>query len=158
MRVLIVEDDPIQGVALRGLFNQCGEPIEVEFVETLAEADLRYKDCDLVIMDLELPDANKLQSLDWLVKCGLPSVVCSGYLDQETIVRAVEAGAFCAVVKGSVSEQIVASVQFTLAQEESRLSLQEQRVQICRKLADKLKSCLKPFGQSTTDLLKGVKT
>ncbi len=94
VRVLIVEDEPMVAEALKGLL--C-DPDRSEFscsqAETLAEclSFLRRSPCDIVLLDLGLPDSRGLDTAAVVRKefPGLPILVLTGLTDEETAIQAM---------------------------------------------------------------------
>ena len=98
MRVLIVDDHPMFRDALAGLMRDLDPATEVTEAATRASAlALRNEGFDLVLLDLDLPDASS-QSLEALieVKAAFEAsavVVVSARADSHTIRRAIELNA-----------------------------------------------------------------
>ena len=66
IRGLLVEDNPVDAVALRYLVAKVRNPPRLEHVETLNAAltHLGDGDFDVVILDLSLPDSDGLDTLE----------------------------------------------------------------------------------------------
>lgn len=98
MRVLIVDDHPMFRDALAGLVRDLDSTTEVIEAASRASAlALRNEAFDLVLLDLDLPDASS-QSLDALVEVkaafeASAVVVVSARADAHTIRRAIELNA-----------------------------------------------------------------
>jgi len=95
MRVLIIDDHPMFRDALAGLMRDLDPQVEVvEAGSRAAALALRDDNFDLVLLDLDLPDASA-QSLDALVEIksvfeSSAVVVVSARADVHTIRRAIE--------------------------------------------------------------------
>jgi len=81
LRVLIVDDEPLARLRLRGLVEACTEPRAQVMAEaaTAAQATswLREHGCDLILLDVQMPGADGLQFAQGLRDAGgqLPAVV-----------------------------------------------------------------------------------
>ena len=114
-RILVVDDDPDALRFLRDTLRQAGfEP----FV-TADHADiprlLRREKPDLVLLDLSLPGADGidlLQRLPGLVD--IPVIIVSGYGREETVAKALDAGAEDYVVKPCFAGELTARVRAAL--------------------------------------------
>ena len=107
LRVLIVEDDPMQARLIRGLLDRASKGrIEMSRVERLDEAlaQVEHRAADAVLLDLTLPDSAGLETFVRLHEAanGLPIVVLTGLDDLTIAAKAVEAGARSGTVKGLV--------------------------------------------------------
>jgi diguanylate cyclase len=105
MRVLVVEDDFLQALAVRDRILETGEGrLEPVLVACLKSAVERIVDepFDVVLLDLMLPDAKGLGGLERIVQTAprLPVVVLTGLGEDELVARAFEAGAQDYLIKG----------------------------------------------------------
>jgi signal transduction histidine kinase/DNA-binding response OmpR family regulator/CHASE3 domain sensor protein len=132
-RILIVEDDPTQRVALRTLLASVD--VEVVDVSTVAEAleALGAATFDCMVTDLSLPDASGFDLLERIAgddtRAFPPVIVYTGgtlTTDQEHRLRRY---ASSIVVKGARSpERLVAEVALFLHQVEAELPAEHQRL------------------------------
>ena len=107
IRVLLVEDNPIEARLIRGLLD--GEPeltFRLECVGRL-QAAIEYLDgqpAQAVLLDLTLPDASGLDTFEHLRRCfpSMPIVILTGLEDELLAVKAIEGGAQDYLVKGHV--------------------------------------------------------
>ena len=105
MRVLYVEDNPVDADLTRRRLARRAPDIELEQVASLAEslqrlsAQGRY---DLALVDLRLPDGSGLDVLAWIRERRLPLavVVLTGSGDQDAAIAALQAGADDYLSKG----------------------------------------------------------
>ncbi len=92
--VLLVEDDPDSGQALRDLLSE--EGFEVRLAANVEEALRAFADrpCDVLVTDLGLPDGSGIDLLSKLkpLRPGLLAVVLSGYGMEDDIQRSQRAG------------------------------------------------------------------
>lgn len=105
LRVLIVEDELPQGLALRGLIDDAGGGrVQTTLVGTLETALSRLVDerFDVVLLDLMLPDAHGLEGLNHVLRAAphLPILVLTGLGHEELIAAAFEDGAQDYLIKG----------------------------------------------------------
>jgi len=80
LQVLLVDDEPLARLRLRGLVEACVEPAAVVAAEAAsasqAQAWLREHGCDLILLDVEMPGPDGLQLADTLrTTLGAPLVV-----------------------------------------------------------------------------------
>ncbi len=98
MRLLLVEDDPVDAKAIIGMLHDAsGEWPEVLIAESFGEAAplLRQERFDAILLDLGLPDSFELETLAKALPLakGAPVVVISGLEDQEFAGKARQQGA-----------------------------------------------------------------
>ncbi|MRH89618.1 SpoIIE family protein phosphatase [Nocardia sp. SYP-A9097] len=110
LRILLVEDDHADAVLVRELVADAASGAVLEWVRSVARACeiLATEPPDCVLLDLHLPDAYGLESLDRLrsAAADVAIVVLTG-LDQEPMgLAAVAAGAQDYMVKGRVEPEL----------------------------------------------------
>ena len=129
LRVLLVEDSPVDAALVRAILRR--PSFEVTSVDRLSEAlaVLRSKPVDVILLDLTLPDSRGLQTLSTVLdhSRGTAIVVITGNDDAQTALDALAQGAQDYLIKGSASaETIVRSVRYAVersrAEEELRRS------------------------------------
>ena len=103
-RVLLVEDSPADAALVREQLRPELAGVEVTRARRVAEAQalLRERPYDCLVLDLSLPDADGLDGLR-LVRAGdpaVPVVVLTGSWDERIGVQALQAGAQDYLVKG----------------------------------------------------------
>jgi len=98
-RVVIVDDHP---VVREGLAAALGDEVVGAFDSADAALPARV-DCDVVILDLELPGTS---GLDAIAKFEAPVLVLTAYANDDDIDRALEAGARGYVLKGAPLDDI----------------------------------------------------
>ena len=112
IRVLLVEDNPGDARLLReAVKDAAGLSISLTHEETLARALKRLDDeaFDVIMLDLSLPDADGLETLErtHAHTPNLPIVVLTGLDDEALAIRAVREGAQDYLVKGQVTGQVL---------------------------------------------------
>jgi signal transduction histidine kinase len=139
LRVLLVEDDPIDVRAVRQMFAEVTDVrIDTQHVESLTAAIDRLKEpheFDAVLLDLGLPESSGLSTLDKFREAvaDLPVVVLTAADDLRLAVNAVHHGAQDYLVKGKVTaELIVRPIRYAIErrrmeQERERLLAELQR-------------------------------
>lgn len=114
LRVLVIEDDPIDFELARVALDRSGPPaVHVDHAEDLATGLVRVAagDFDAVLLDLGLPDAGDLETLSRLLAENAPPVVVlTGRDDDDLALRAVRMGADDWLVKGQVMRGRLARV------------------------------------------------
>ena len=118
IRVLAVEDHPVMRLGLRALLEREGMLV-AGITATCSEAlDLvREEEPDVVLLDLNLPDAIGTEAVDRIreVSASVPIIVFSVERTPELIRAALRAGANGYVSKDAPSSQLVAALQAAVA-------------------------------------------
>lgn len=127
MRVLLIEDNPADETLVRHLLREARPGIEIQACRTLGAGltELSHHDADAVLLDLSLPDSQGLETLSRLLatRDDVPVVVLTGLDDEESAVRALQAGAQDYLVKGSHDAALLRRV-LRYATERKRLEAQ----------------------------------
>lgn len=102
---LLVEDNPGDARLAQEAFRECETGyFVVTHVETLGEAidHLGNNECDIVLLDLSLPDAKGLSAVSRLrsVNPEVPVVILTGLNDEDVAIDALQEGAQDYLVKG----------------------------------------------------------
>ena len=111
-KVLLVEDNPGDVRLLIEFLHENGKnEFSLEHVDTIKRAldYLEHNDCDLLLLDLSLPDGSGLETARLL--CGaaphLPIIVLTGLEDDKLAIEAVQAGAQDYLIKNEVNSSIL---------------------------------------------------
>ncbi|MGA2034837.1 MAG: SpoIIE family protein phosphatase [Thermoguttaceae bacterium] len=126
VRILLVEDDPDDVWVMRNLLGDRWDgPFDLKQVELLALAIERCADesFDVILLDLGLPDSQGLETFFLMhAQCGdVPIVVLTGYADEGTAIKAVQAGAQDYLVKGRVDDNLlVRSIRYAIERSRRR--------------------------------------
>jgi sigma-B regulation protein RsbU (phosphoserine phosphatase) len=122
-RILLVEDDPAVASVLELAFRDADT---VDFVirrEATLEAAialLAWREIDVILLDLNLPDSRGLETFSKIQRVApeLPVIILSGLADEALAMETVRAGAQDYVVKGSMSLPVlVRAVRYALERE-----------------------------------------
>lgn len=114
VHILLIEDNSGDVLLFTEMLAECPGSYEVKRVERLSAAlELLAREAiDLVVMDLNLPDADGVEALHRLrERYPLPVIVLSGSYSVSTAERAFAAGVTTFLVKGNISpEEIHAAI------------------------------------------------
>jgi len=113
MRLLVVEDDPLFGAALKEVLIGAGYNLRLAASGAEALAAVAEESFDLVVQDIKLPDASGLDILrEILIRqphCG--SLVMTGYGTIEDAVTAMKLGAFDFLTKPFPMEMLFLKIE-----------------------------------------------
>jgi two-component system sensor histidine kinase/response regulator len=131
-RLLFVEDDAVYFNLLKRLLQNADDTkFDIQWASTLQQAfsDLQEKEIDVVLLDLNLPDSEGMETFQRLYKHagGIPIIVLSGSNDEKQAMETVRLGAQDFLIKGQIGvHSLVRCVRYTLA----RLEVAEYRERI----------------------------
>jgi DNA-binding NarL/FixJ family response regulator len=120
MKILVVDDHPLVREALRDHVRQLEQGVEVYEArsshEALAAAQL-HPDLDLVLLDLNLPDANGFSALTALRERhpAIPVVVLSGNDERHIVFEALDKGAMGFVPKTATTQVMLSALRLVLS-------------------------------------------
>lgn len=104
-RILLIEDNSGDALLITEMLSEFPGRYEVTRANRFSAAFelLERIGFDLVIMDLNLPDGNGIESMGRIrEKSALPVIVMTGFFDERLAARAVAEGAGSFIVKGNV--------------------------------------------------------
>ncbi|HNO88104.1 MAG TPA: response regulator transcription factor [Rhodocyclaceae bacterium] len=118
-RILIIEDHVLVREAMALTLAQVGEGVFCQQASSAAEAIALLEDdpdCDLLVVDLMLPEMNGFSLLGVIAKRfpDVPALVVSALDDRESVHRAMKAGASGFVSKASPSNTLIEAVRTVL--------------------------------------------
>ncbi len=126
VRVLLVEDNPVQARLIQGLLSQSRSPaFEVDLAGSLAAGIERINQggVDVVLLDLILPDSEEIETF-YRFRAhadGTPVVILTGLDDLKLGARAVEGGAHDYLVKGEIdAAALIRSVRYAIERARAR--------------------------------------
>jgi serine phosphatase RsbU (regulator of sigma subunit) len=120
IKILLVEDDPDDVWVMRNLLSDRWDaPFDLVQVEMLSAALERCLEdtFDVILLDLSLPDSRGLQTFFAMhAQVGdSPIVVLSGHNDEQSAIKAVQAGAQDYLVKGQLNDHLlVRSIRYAI--------------------------------------------
>lgn len=126
LRILVVDDDAVDRMAVHRALNDIGDEIEVVDAVDAAGASVALGDgnFDCVFLDFRLPDGDGGDVLRMARALGsvTPIVMLTGYGDEQTAVEAMQAGASDYIPKSALSaERIARSLGHVRRLREARL-------------------------------------
>ena len=100
-RLLLVEDDPLLGEALKEALTAKGYYLRLTTNGAEAQAALNDESFDVVLQDVRLPDTDGLDLLQHLLHCQpqLQALVMTGHATIDMAVKAMKLGAFDFITK-----------------------------------------------------------
>lgn len=126
IRVLVVEDNRADARLLTELFSEVAErPFELRTAQTLEEALPLARESDVVLLDLSLPDAQGIATLERMLGASraTPIVVLTGNGDERVATEAVKAGAQDYLLKNEITPQLVVrSIRYAIERKRVELS------------------------------------
>jgi signal transduction histidine kinase/CheY-like chemotaxis protein len=141
MRVLLVEDNDDDALLIRETLS--GTALEIERAERLSTALERLVQgrFDAVLLDLSLPDAFGLDTIDRVLSqaSDVPIVVLTGLNDEVAAVKAVERGAQDYLIKGQVDGHLLArSLRYAIQRHKAEESLKKRNREllVLRKISE----------------------
>lgn len=120
MKILVVDDHPLVREALRDHLRQLEDDVEVLDARNSAEAiglAERDPDLDLVLLDLNLPDAHGFSALTTLRERypAIPVVVLSANDDRATVFEAIDKGAMGFLPKTAPTQVMLGALRLVLS-------------------------------------------
>ena len=147
LRVLIVEDNPLDAKVCIHRLNRAGFEIIPDLIETREQfaERLRTQDYDLILSDYGLPGWTGLGALEHLQRVGkdIPFILVTGTLGEETAVKCIKMGAADYVLKDRLARLPVAVKQ----------ALEERGLREAKRMAEEQ---LKRSNQRITTLLETI--
>lgn len=133
--VLLVEDDPADAGLVRIALKSFGSRFALSHVTSLAEAlrRLEGQGCDVVLLDLSLPDSMGLDTIRHMREAApaVPLVVLTGHDDEDFAVKAMAAGTQDYLFKGETDgPSLKRAIRYAIARKrmEEQLRQSEQRL------------------------------
>ena len=150
IRLLLIEDCPADARLIRLLLEEsAGSRTQCRWVDNLTEGIelLRTSTFDVVLLDLGLPEATGLDTLNKVCReASVPAVVVmSGSSDEEVALQALQAGAQDYLIKGRVDHATLArAIRYAIGRSQAEQALrartdeQRQQAKYLRTLIDLL--------------------
>jgi two-component system, cell cycle sensor histidine kinase and response regulator CckA len=130
MNILVVEDNPGDAFLIQEMLLNCKTTPAHYFVVERMEKALGYlaeQSCDIVLLDLHLPDSEGLATLDRIVDNWTgPVIVLTGNSNEDIGIAAIERGAMDYLVKGTFSSmQLTVTLHHALQRRKTEQSLRD---------------------------------
>jgi PAS domain S-box-containing protein len=114
LRILTVDDDRVDRMALRRALDGAGIEAEFDEAENVASAMEHFDHAtsfDLIFLDYRLPDGTGLDLLHRIRAAGVrsPVIILTGHTDESVAVEMMKAGATDYVVKERMSKDVLAT-------------------------------------------------
>ena len=115
-KILLVEDDEFASEILYNYLSDGGFDVKAVFTATDSIAQIRNKDFNLVILDINLPDFNGYEVLKSIKKSiSIPIIITSAYNDTKSKLLAFKYGASDYMVKPLDLEELEARIWVQLS-------------------------------------------
>ena len=135
-KILVIDDDEDCSLILSELIKSYQWGHDVKCASRLSEGLNFVYDVDIVIYDLQLPDAFGIPGLKEIAKCGKPIIVVTGNSDELLSTTAIYHGADDYLVKGSFDrETLKRSILYTYNRHK-RLELQHTVNELRKEIRD----------------------
>lgn len=130
--ILMVEDDPGDALLIKEMLDQRGCKVPLVIVDRLAAGMdyLQKTKCDIVLLDLNLPDSSGLSTMTRLLESAqnTPIIVLTGLADEDFGIEAVKSGAQDYLVKGDIDARIlIRSMVHAIERKKLELALKQTR-------------------------------
>ncbi|MBY0432326.1 MAG: response regulator, partial [Rhodospirillales bacterium] len=135
IRLLLIEDDLGDAMLVRYALKNAGSRFHLTHTASLKEAAawLEGNVCDVILLDLSLPDSFGLATITKIRALAphVPVIVLTGHADEDFACNAVEAGTQDYLVKGQTEGDVLArAIRYALLrkQMEDRLRASEEKL------------------------------
>ncbi len=143
LRIVIVEDNPSDAFFLQSLLSAAGFTQPVQHAACLAELEELAVACDLLLLDLHLPDSGGIETLQRARSLcpKVPIIILSGQDDLELARACIEAGAQDYLGKGAIDPlQLRRSIAYAFSRrreaELQRMGERLRRAELLQRLTD----------------------
>jgi response regulator NasT len=139
MRILIVEDETIIRLDLRGLLERAGYEVVGEARDgEEAVALAKEKAPDLVIMDVKMPRLDGIEAARRMLDHRpLPIVMLTAFGQPELVSRAGDAGVFSYLVKPFREQDVLPAIELARARHEELVAARAEADSLSQALADR---------------------
>ncbi len=126
-RIVMIEDDELTSELISDFLEECGFSVNSVFTATDGASYIKNGECDLVLLDINLPDFNGFEVLKNIRNYSLvPIIVVSAYNDTKSKVMAFKYGATDYMVKPIDLAELEARIWVHLSRS-SKIKLDEDR-------------------------------
>jgi two-component system cell cycle sensor histidine kinase/response regulator CckA len=134
LRVLLVEDNPVDATLISGLLRVPSATLECCHVSSLEEAlkHLEVEDPDVILLDLNLDDSSGYTTFYLVQQAAHAAIlVLSGSDDEELAIRTVREGAQDYLVKGSFDGRLLLrAIRYAIERKRSEEALRQSQATI----------------------------
>ncbi len=131
--IMIVDDEEIVRTSLSSWLREDGYEVLIEESGKRALEDLKNHDCDLMLVDLKMPEMDGLQLMKEVKKSlpDLPVIIMTAYATVDTAVKAIKEGAYDYFMKPFDPEEISLTIKKILKQQR----LEQENIYLRKELA-----------------------
>lgn len=135
IRVLIVEDDPMVGEMIRGMLEESGYIVVGHALDGCQAIELVLAHHpDVVLMDLEMPGMNGIESAQQIHhRYPTPVVILTAYENQELVEQASAAGVGAYLVKPPDEHQLERAITVAMARFADMMALKRLNAELEQK-------------------------
>jgi signal transduction histidine kinase/DNA-binding NarL/FixJ family response regulator len=150
VRILLIEDNPGDALLVQSHLEDADASLHTEHVTTMKAAAeiLSREPFDALLVDLSLPDTQGLETVRRTQPFGLPVVVMTGYGDEDTALKAVQAGAQDYLVKGrALGADILRALRYAVERDRLKreLSQARERAELLSALSEAVQGARSPL-------------
>lgn len=130
MKVIIAEDEYISLMGLKANLEELGHEVIGEATDGMdAVRQVLEKKPDIVIMDINMPIVDGIEALKQInQKVSVPSIIVSGYHDENLIKKANEVGVYGYLVKPISKQDIKVAIETSKSRYLDYKAIEEQLV------------------------------
>ncbi len=133
LQVLLVEDNPTDALLVEVALEETVPPAQLVHVTRLAEAIelLQQREFDIVLIDLDLPDSQGLDSFERVHALApqVPTIALTGLSDEKMAIEALQSGASDYLIKGQTGSALLErSMRYAI----ERKKTENQRIELIR--------------------------
>lgn len=111
-RIMVVEDDDDTAEVVAALLENSGYSVSTSNNGADALRELQKGDTDLILLDINLPDANGIELLQQARQdTHLPIIMLSGYGKEMDRVRSLDSGADDYIAKPFIADELIARIR-----------------------------------------------
>ena len=142
MKTLLVEDNPADVRLIREMLKELPDgTLQLQQVGRLDSAmeRLRLESFDVVLLDLGLPDAQGMETLNLIQKAShsVPIVVLTGRDDERLAWEALRAGAQDYLVKGRTDSQLVRAIRYAVERKQAEEEVRRLNAELEQRVIDR---------------------
>lgn len=139
-RIVIVDDEPITRMDIRGILEDKGYNVVGEASDGITAVELcKELRPDLVLMDISMPILNGLKASKLILekKYARSVILCTAYSDSEHINKAKEYGVSGFVVKPIDERHLIPTIEVGMAMGNKQQMIEKKHAQLEKKLNER---------------------